>query len=232
MISENRYLKWFGVFGCLGACIMFTGDMLLFGSFANTSGAEFMADYYQNLGAVYAPTIRLGSLLGPFAVFFFLIGFVQIYYALRPAGRGWALLTFLFFAFSSILIGSYHFGMGYIGYLGKLGNALGGENADALQMMESLCWDHTYYLYFFGNLFAQIATALLFYTVLIHKTHYPSSIIYLTPIALLFAGNALPQTLPAPIGGYIAAGYSNLIYILFFLFATILVKKEIVINQD
>ncbi len=226
-MKDFRVLRMLGIIGLTGATIMFIGDMLFFGSFTNSSGSDFMANYVTKLGTIAPEQIRLASLLGPLAVPFYLVGFAQVFRALKPAGKGWALITFVFFVISVVLIGCYHFSVGYISYISQLKMGLGATNSEAFNEFEALCWQHNYSLYSIGTLCAQIAVALLFYVVLIYKTHYPGKIIYLTPLALLFIGNSLPELVPAPVGGFLVAGYSNLIFMGFFAVVTIVLKKNV-----
>jgi hypothetical protein len=82
---DIQTVRWCGICGLFGATLLLIADWLLLSTFV--SGPELMETWYIVLSKIPTWRLTLGGLLGPVGAWCYVLGFWQVYLALRPAGR-------------------------------------------------------------------------------------------------------------------------------------------------
>ncbi len=205
----RRKILFTGLFGVAGAFLMFSGDMLLYFTPGEYNPAGGLMEYVRIMAALPAFRIMLGGFLGPVAAFVYCIGFVQLYYAIKPTHS----------RFARIMIGalglSYFIGGAYHAQFGSLALAVAGGGIHAAENMAP------YVELMLYGMIAVVAMVMLVLTVMIltKRTYYPRWFVLLTPAVLIW----LPRNmLPQPFRIVISGGYFNIMFIIFFAASTIL----------
>lgn len=196
--------------GLLGAILMFSGDMLLY----FTKG-EFKMDGtlkpYINIMSKLPPwRLRFGGLLGPFAAFFYCIGFYQMTLATINDFRPFAIAATILCSLGIIIGGAYHSHFTYLGYVGKAANT---------EIEKSILKN----ILFLSKIsIIPIAFGILIFAglVVFGKTCYPWWFLFFTPIVLIFLSN-LWLKLPQPLHVIMFGGWNNIVFIIYFMAAMI-----------
>lgn len=209
----RNQIKITGVIGIIAAILMFLGDMFLYFTTENIS--NFEEEIIAILGEVSNVRLLIGGLLGPLASFLFIIGFYQIYLAIKPAYTKIAKLLLALLSLGIIYGGAFH---SHFTHLGIMSFA---NNTEALKLAENYSV-LTFYFMFFPSLIAYIILA---YLILAKKTYYPKWVVLVSPI-ILFWFSEVVQLLPQPYLIVIAGGWSNIIFILFFSVSTFVLLKN------
>lgn len=197
--------------GLVGALLMFTGDMLLYGHFG--SGAEFINRYKTVI--ISASTFRLyvAGAVGPVAAIFYLIGAYHLYLRLQPARALPRIVTSLAFAALFVIAGAVH--AVWAAYALVLRAVAHGQaNADVETGMRA----YLDLVYRMAEVVGYPAALLLLVLVLIGRTTYPRWSVVLNP-GLLMLASPLVVFLPAPIGAPVVGGLFNLAFVVFFAFS-------------
>jgi hypothetical protein len=218
MITPHRA----GIIGLLGALLMFTGDMLLYGLFG--SGAEFLNVYKKVTAAASLSRLIVAGIIGPVAAFLYLFGLWHVYRNLEQSGRILAKIILGALTLAIIVGGAYHaFWPAYSLVLKAKAAATAGA-IDGLEILDNHLREYMEKLYLVAEVPGFFGAALLFYAVLFRKTNYPRWMVLLNP-GLLMLLEPLAEKIPAPIGAVIVGGYFNLTFVIFFA-ASLLVTRE------
>lgn len=194
--------------GLVGAVLMFTGDMLLYGHFG--SGAEFINRYKTVITQAGTVRLYLAGALGPVAAIFYLIGVYHLYMRLQPSRTLVRVVTGLAFAAMFVIAGAVH--AVWAAYALVLrGVAHGQANVELETMMRA----YLTFVYRLAEIVGYPSALLLFVLVLIGRTTYPRWSAFLNP-GLLMLASSLVVFLPAPIGAPIVGGLFNLAFVVFF----------------
>ena len=194
--------------GLVGAVLMFTGDMLLYGHFG--SGAEFINRYKTVIAEAGTLRLYLAGALGPVAAIFYLIGAYHLYLRLQPSRALGRIVTSFAFAAVFVIAGAVH--AVWAAYALVLrGVAHGQANTD----LETVMRAYLAFVYRLAEVVGYPSALLLFVLVLMGRTTYPRWSVFLNP-GLLMLASSLVVFLPAPIGAPIVGGLFNLAFVVFF----------------
>ena len=100
----NKQIIITGIIGIIAALLMFAGDMFLYFTTETISNFE-EGIIIKTLGEVSNARLTIGGLIGPFAAFLYIIGFYQIYLAIKPSHKKTAKGIFallLYFGFPAL----------------------------------------------------------------------------------------------------------------------------------
>lgn len=209
-MNELKLLRWTGIAGIIGACLLFIGDMFLFGSWL--SGREALAENWRLMARFSPMRLMLGGLLGPFSSIFYVLGCWHFYLALKSAGKRLSFLVFFNFATGIIIGGAFQAASPFLGFLFQVENLLRQAYFDILNTSIRQYLD---LLFMLAQIFGVIGSLLFIFLVLFRTTRYPRWMIMFTPPVILFT-RTMGQYLPAPLGGNILAGYINLGFMVIF----------------
>lgn len=194
--------------GLLGALLMFTGDMFLYGHFG--SGAEFISRYKAVIAGASTLRLYIAGALGPAAATFYLIGAYHLYLRLQPARPLLRFVTSLAFGVMFVIAGAVHAVWAAYALVVR-GVAQGQASVD----LENIMAAYLDLVYTMAEVVGYPAALLLFFLVLTRRTTYPRWSAVLNPGLLLLASPVLTY-LPSPIGAPFVGGLFNLAFVLFF----------------
>jgi hypothetical protein len=166
MITPRRA----GVIGLLGALLMFTGDMLLYGHFG--SGAEFVHVYKNVTAAASLPRLIAAGIIGPVAAFLYFFGLWPVYRNLEQSGRILAKIILGALALTIIVGGAYHAVWPVYSLVLKAKAAAMAGATDVLETLYNHLRAYMGKLYLVAEVPGFFGAALLFYAVLFRKTNY------------------------------------------------------------
>lgn len=209
----KKQIKLTGILALLGATLMFIGDMLLY--FTSEPITNFQEEIVPVMGNISPTRLIIGGALGPIAAGLYIIGYYQIYMAIKPQFKTMGKVILAILSFGIIYGGSFHAFFPMLGFMSSTGSS------EALVLAES------YSITIFNLMFipSLLAYLLLTYLILTRKTYYPRWIIAISPF-FLFWLSPLVQQLPQPFMMIIAGGWSNIIFILFFSISTLTLMKN------
>lgn len=191
--------------GIIGALLMYTGDLLLFCSF--TANDISLATMVNTMTTTPKTTLYLGGFLGPGAAILYCFGFYGISLGITKPKS--AIILLGLFCFSYIYGGSYH---SHFPYFPDLALAPGDYPYLTLMTMAS-------------GIPMALASIFFIYLVLRGKTLYPKRLLFFSPFPLILL-TPLWSNLPACLLTVIGGGWNNLIFIIFFTAARLLMKKS------
>lgn len=209
-MEDLKLLRWTGVAGIVGALLLFTGDMFLFGSWL--SGKEALAENWRLMSHFSPLRLMIGGILGPLSVIFYALGCWHFYLALKPGGKQLGFFVFLTYTSGMIVGGAYQAASPVLGFFFHVEQALGQED---FSMIYSLTLQYLALFFTIAQIFAVIGSLLFIFLVLFRPTHYPRWMIFVTPPVILFT-RTIFRYLPAPLGGNLLAGYINLGFVIIF----------------
>jgi len=199
--STLRQLRFTGIAGVLGACVMVAGDMFYYYQLDPTQTREV------TMRAVSDWRWLAGGAAAPVAAWLYALGSWHMFLTLQPAGKWLARCAFVSFAAVMIFYGVFHAAFAAMGTAGNMPRV------------------HAYLKLLLQIVYAPAAiwTALFLFAVLFRPTRYPRWIILITPTFFYLIENMLVSRLPGVSGALIGGGFNNLILLLFFTVSTVLV---------
>lgn len=198
--------------GLVGALLMFAGDMTLYYSkedFVSDGTMEPIINIMKKIGKA---RLYIGSVLGPTAAFAYCIGYYHI--VLMTTAEPFGMICFLINSLGIILGGAYHSHFVYLGRIGRLENKEAfGEVADFMKMMNKMY-------------FVIIGLGFLMLTLLIALgfTVFPRWLAFFTP-GILYLLLPVMKKLPKGLHMVIYGGWSNLISVIYYVAAIIILLK-------
>ena len=210
-------MRYCGGAGLMGAAMLLASDWLMLGTFCGAN--EFMDDWPTLLAEMPAWRVTLGAIAGPLGAWLYVVGFWQLYLALRPAGKR---LAFVCWAGCSIgfiyVAGAFHTSFPFMSYAIHSTTAFAGDGpqraAAAQQTME-----YAAMLFSAGGLPSLVGYLSLAYAVLILPTRYPRWTVAFNPL-VLFVFTLTFRFVPAPLGGLLYVGFGNILFLVFFAAST------------
>ena len=219
-MADVPALRWCGASGLCGAALLLTADWFLLGT--SLSGPELMENWLSVLARMPGWRLTVGGLLGPVGAWCYVVGFWQVYLALRPGGRRLAFGCFTGLSMTFIWVaGAFHTSFPFIAHARLSQEAATGEGA---AVVRSLCEQSFAYfglLLVLGLIPSVAALGILAYAVLRRAARYPRWFVVCNP-AVLYALAYPFRWMPAPLGGLLAIGTGNLVFLAFFALSTIL----------
>lgn len=202
-----------GTIGILGAILMYVGDMLLY--YTNEPIANFEDEILPIMSKVSFTRLTLGGLLGPLCASMYLVGYYQIFLAIKPNHKKMAMIVFALLGVAIFFGGTFHAHFASMGFASHFNHSAILDEIQAYAIT-------TYFVMLLLNL---IGFVLLAYLILFKKTPYPKWIVLCTPLVLIWFSNVV-QLLPQPFKMIIAGGWSNITAIIFFATSTWVLLKH------
>jgi hypothetical protein len=182
---------------------MFSGDMFLYFTkkdFKNHNSirTEVMRD-------IPAWRLKLGGYIGPFAAFFYAIGFLQMSLVVQEQYKILGFIISCLFILGIIIGGAYHSHYTYVGLLGK---------TDDKSIFDSVV-KNTRFLGILYMIPVSIGSAFLSILIVLEKTIFPAWFVFFTPTITIFF-TILWRHLPQPFRVVLYGGWSNLLCLIYF----------------
>lgn len=213
-MTKVATLRWCGIAGIVGATLLLAADWLLLATF--TSGGDFKERWLAVLLEIPRWRLVAGGLMGPIGAWFYVIGFWQLYLALKPAGRHLAFLVFAGFSISFIwAAGAFHASFPLFADAWRAKQAAN----PAVDLTADPTFHYFGWLFLAAMPFAALATALLAFAILWKETRYPRWFAAVNP-ALLYLVTLVFAWVPAPAGGLLVIGAGNMVFLAFFVSST------------
>jgi hypothetical protein len=220
MREDAPTLRLCGLAGLVGASLLLAADWTLLGTF--TSGSEFKENWGALLSEMPRWRLLIGGLVGPVGAWFYVVGFWQLYLALKPAGRPLAFAAFAGFSMSFVWVaGAFHTSFPFLADAWRMRGAATGDGTTGVREAAERMFAYAGWLYYVGLAPSLVGAVLLAYAVLGKRTRYPRWFAALNP-ALLYPLSTLFQWLPAPLGGLLVIGAGNLVFLVYFAVSTAL----------
>ncbi|NJK48150.1 hypothetical protein HC931_08155 [Candidatus Gracilibacteria bacterium] len=216
MQNSRNLIRILGIVAIIGAILSTIAETCIF--YLPGEGIEF--NEYTLLQNVPQSRLIIGHYLGVLSFPLQLLGFWQIYQALKPAGKWFSLSVFLLISYSWIC------GIAAYGSFAYMSTALQteiaateGDRTLLIQMIDTLKIYHEplYYVLLLGLVFSWVWYSV---SVAFRSTLYPRWMAILNPflmsIIVLFIGGKIPM-----ISRFIGAAFYNIAIIIFFSISTI-----------
>jgi hypothetical protein len=218
---EKKKIRWLLWAGCLGAAILFAGDMLFYGEWG--SARVWSHEYFLSMMAKVAPwRLHLGSITGPVGVGFWLLGAVGLWYCCRRSIPWLAMVMLACMSIMGLLTLLQH------GIFGPMGFAIRfcGPNNDTVGQIFKL----NDLLINLMTPFAYIYAAIWIFLTLWKKSGVPRWTVLLVPLIT----NRLEKVafwVPAPLGLPLWDGWSNVVLALWFAVLALTYKNQDIESQ-
>lgn len=221
-MSERSMIRWCGLAGIVGSVLLIAGDLAL-GGWVPMSGRELgdmsVEGFVRSGFEAYngkTGLMLVGAWAGPIAACFFVIGFAQVWFALRPAGTLLAGTTFSSFAVFAISAGAFHASYAFL--------AVGVFAEQAGATDPAIVWDYltrVLVTFLFATATPLAVGSLAFaYAVAFRPTLYPRWMVLFTPLLLVMTRD-VTFWVPAPLGGPLYATHFNICLLVFFAVSTL-----------
>jgi len=213
-MSEVGTIRFCGASGILGAGLLLAGDWLMLGTFSDAR--TFAAEWLTILAAMPAWRVTAGAIVGPLGAFLYVVGFWQLYVAVRPAGRALAFVTWAGFSIGFIYAaGAFHASFPFMAYAAQATRSAESGGLDTMKAMSEPTFGYALTLFEVTAAPSLVGCLALAYAVLGRPTRYPRWAIAFNPI-VLYVGTLAFRFVPAPLGGLLYIGYGNLLFLAFF----------------
>lgn len=192
--------------GLAGACLMFCGDMLLYYDRNDFEQAGTLEPIIEIMKKLPKKRLMLGGLIGPLAAFFYCIGFYHIVLITSEQYHTLSFTAFLLCCLGIIAGGAYH---SHCTYLGILGHE---EQKEELKEVVDYFQKLPVILY----LGEGTGLLILLFLIVSGKTILPVPMALITP-GVLFLLRPLARKLPKGFHMILYGGFTNVIFILYYL---------------
>ena len=192
--------------GLIGAVLMFCGDMTLYFDKNDYKQTGTLEPIIEIMKALPKRRVMLGGLIGPVAAFLYYIGFYHIVLITDESAYILSYAAFLLNCFGIIAGGAYH---SHCAYLGLLGNDDQRKNLDIVMRYFS----KLSVLLYIGE---GLGLLLLIILIVTGKTILPIWMALLSP-GVLFLLKPLARKLPKGFHMVISGGFTNIIFVVYYL---------------
>ncbi len=208
-------LRWLGIIGMIAALIGCVGDVFLL--YAPQGGYENQDYLFFN--SIPLENIRFGHYLGVLFIPFELVGFLQVFYALRPS-KSKLLIPLIAATIYVMVIGVAYHGMVGIGgiYLKTAGGAAVTEHFPFIVS----CFEPLGFVLFLVFLFISFSLSYLIY---FKKTLYPKWVAFTAPF-FSYLVIVLVYLINKPIGSALMVAGFNLSIFVLLLVSTVVLWEE------
>lgn len=199
------------IIGLLGALLMLCGDMTLYydkNDYENGS-LQSIIDIMKKLPKI---RVMIGGWIGPVAAFLYCIGFYHIVLIADEDSHALAFAAFPLACMGIVTGGAYHSHCAYLGLLGQ------DEQKEDLEIVMSYFQKLPIILYVGEGL----GLLIFLFLVVTGKTILPAWMAILTP-GILFLLKPLARKLPKGLHMVISGGFSNIIFVVYYLVMIIVV---------
>lgn len=202
-----------GIIGIIGATLMFVGDMLLY--YTTEPINNFEDAIVPIMGEISFTRLKIGGLLGPLCASMYLVGYYQVYLAIKPTFKKMAMIVFALLGVAIFFGGAFHSHFTHLGFISHF------KYTDLLEIVESYVITH----FLVTMILNMLGFILLAYLILTKKSYYPKWMVLCTPLVLIWFSD-LVRLLPQPFKIIIAGGWSNITAIIFFAVSTWVLLKH------
>lgn len=209
-MMNQFWLRTFGLIGVLGGLTLFAGDMLFYYHPDSTNLLE-------NMAVASDERIIVSGLTALLAVWFYLLGLLQVSQAFKPASKLARNLVLASLAAIFVTYGVVHGAYVAIAATAKI--AL--ENGLDIKEATHLASRANNALRLMAYPIFGFVSILFIYQVWKRKTHYPRWIILFFPLLPFFLQGLLAKLLSGKAWVIVMGGYLNLLLVVFFLASTI-----------
>ncbi len=199
------------IVGFFGALMMFCGDMILYfdkNDYENNGTLDPIINIMKRLPKI---RVMIGGWIGPVAAFLYCIGFYHIVLIANTSYYALAFAAFLLSCMGIIAGGAYHSHCAYLGLLGQE------EQRKDLEIVLEYFQKIPIVLY----LGEGSGLLILFFLIATGKTIFPIWMAIFSP-GILFLLKPLTRKLPKGLHMVLAGGFTNIIFIVYYLIAMIM----------
>jgi hypothetical protein len=218
-MSDQRVIRICGLVGIAGAGILLASDWLMMGTL--TDARHFANEWLTILAKLPAWRVRLGALIGPLGAWLYVIGFWQVYLALRPAGKWLAFVCWAGFSIGFIYAaGAFHASFPFMAHAAQSMAAVDSDRAEVVTALSQHSIRYAGLIFLISWIPSLVGCLTLAYAVLARRTRYPRWSILFHPL-VLYVFTLTFRFVPAPLGGLLYIGFGNIIFLIFFAASTI-----------
>jgi hypothetical protein len=209
MENKRILLRITGLAGILGGLVLFSGDMLLYYVPGSTS-------IHGNMTLVTDQRVVLSGLAALIAMWLYLLGTLQLWYAFAPAPKLSRIL-----ATGSFVAVLASYGVIHGHYMAIAGTArLAAQQGLDIREATALAWRTDHLLRMVVYPFFGLLSVIFFYEVWRKRTLYPRWILPFFPLVPFALMGVFRQILTGDVRTVVIGGYLNLIVVLFFTVST------------
>lgn len=192
--------------GFIAGLLMFCGDMLLYYDKKDYVSDGTFNSVIEIMKNVSEKRLYAGGLIGPVAAFLYCVGYYHIVLISNNKISVLTMIAFLSSCMGIMIGGAYHSHCAYLGLIGKLGNK---KAMDTVIRYFSL-------IHKFSLLFQAIGLLILLICIICGWTMLPNCFAVITP-GVLYLLLPLIKKLPKGIHIIVCGGWSNLIFVIYYL---------------
>lgn len=219
-MNGHQAIRSCGFAGIVGAALLLASDWLMLGHW--TSGRELAENWLELLADTAKWRVIVGAAVGPLGAWLYVIGFWQIYLALRPAGHWLAFFCWAGFSVAFIYVAAaFHASFPFIA---DAAQSMDSAGTDAGNAPPGAVFEYAGLLFAISVLPALLGCLIMAYAVLALPTRYPRWMVVFNP-ALLYAVTLTFRYIPAPLGGPLCIGFGNIIFLMFFVASTMVLRN-------
>lgn len=192
--------------GLLAAIMMFSGDMLLYYDKRDYVSDGTLRSVIEIMKDVSTKRLYAGGMIGPIAAFLYCIGYYHMVLICKDEYFILAMIGFLTSCMGIIIGGAYHSHCAYLGLIGKM------DDEKAMNVI----------IRYFSSinkcsfLFLIVGLLILFSCIVFGWTCLPRFFAFFTP-GILYLLLPLVRKLPKGIHIIVCGGWSNLIFVIYYL---------------
>ncbi len=198
--------------------MLLASDWLMLGTFTDARGFE--DNWLTILAEMPKWRVISGAIAGPLGAWLYIVGFWQLYLALRPAGMRLAFVCWAGFSIGFIYVaGAFHASFPFMAHAAQLMDTVQSSSPESATVLAQQTINYAGMLFLASMLPSLVGCLALAYAVLILPTRYPRWTVAFNPL-VLFVFTLCFRFVPAPLGGLLQIGYGNILFLIFFTAST------------
>lgn len=198
--------------------MLLASDWLMMGTY--TDARSFAVNWLTILAEMPTWRVISGAIVGPLGAWLYLVGFWQLYVALRPAGRRLAFVCWAGFSIGFLYVaGAFHTSFPFMAHAARSMNAVQTSGPERATVLAEQTINYAGMLFVASALPSLVGCLALAYAVLFLPTRYPRWTVVFNPL-VLFVFTLSFRFVPAPLGGLLHIGYGNILFFVFFTAST------------
>ena len=218
-ILTTSALRVYGLCGIFGAALFIVGDLL----------------YNHTPGSTESPAVKMSRLsesrlinagtAGLMGSWFYLAACLHLYLAFRPAGKVFAFILLLAFAFLMVCYGISHAAYFAIAAAAKTAAGLGSDP----EKWAELGNDFFKRLVLITYIPVIISSLMMVYGILTAKSLYPWWMVFFLPVIIYYLKTPLVRLLKGRLRELVNDFYDNIVFLVFFLISTVILWNGVVL---
>jgi hypothetical protein len=219
-MNDLGTIRFCGCAGIGAAVLLLASDWLMLGTFSDARG--FAQNWLTILARMPPWRVMLGAIAGPLGAWLYVVGFWQLYLALRPAGRLLAFICWAGFSLGFVYVaGAFHASFPFLAHAAQsMKSTDSGVRENLVRSLSERTLNYAGMLFAAGALPSLVGCLALAYAVLVLPTRYPRWAIVFNPLVLYVVTLAF-RFVPAPLGGLLYIGFGNILFLTFFAVSTV-----------